>query len=138
MCKLKVNQGYCAGFMWEIDTEKSKLTYVHSGLEHAYLCRNGDLSHLGKGGFPIGMDITDSYEQGIVDLKKGDFIFIASDGISDSKNDKGNAYGYDSIKTFIKQTYKQKEFKALLKSELEKFQGQSKQVDDVTALMIHC
>jgi len=70
-----------------IDNKKGKLTLTQAGHPSPlYIPFEGEPSFIGTGGFPVGMFSLIDYEEHEIRLKKGDRLFIYSDGISDCRN----------------------------------------------------
>jgi len=70
-----------------IDNKSRKLTLTQAGHPSPlYIPSGGEPSFIGTGGFPVGMFPLIEYEEEEIKLKKGDRLFIYSDGISDCRN----------------------------------------------------
>jgi serine phosphatase RsbU (regulator of sigma subunit) len=76
-------------FLGLIDEAGGRLTYASAGHAGAFLRRNGSVSQLAVTGPIIGLDLDCTYESKTIALDPGDMILLATDGLSESRNDAG-------------------------------------------------
>ncbi len=76
-----------------LDYRHRQLTYCSAGHEPAILVRNGQLRDLAVGGMVIGVDPEQRYDKEVVQLQKGDVLWIYTDGVPDAMNYNGEKFG---------------------------------------------
>jgi serine phosphatase RsbU (regulator of sigma subunit) len=76
-----------------LDYKHRQLTYCSAGHEPGILIRNGQLRDLATGGMVIGVDPEQKYDKEVVQLQKGDVLFIYTDGVPDAMNFNGDKFG---------------------------------------------
>jgi phosphoserine phosphatase RsbU/P len=76
-----------------LDHVHKQLTYCSAGHEPAILVRRGQMRDLGTGGMVIGVDPEQRYDKEVVQLEKGDVLWIYTDGVPDAMNFQGEKFG---------------------------------------------
>ncbi len=80
-----------------LDAAERTLTYCNAGHHPPVLVRaGGELEHLTEGGLLIGMQPDPQYDQGSVELERGDVLVIYTDGIIEQTNGE-DFYGEDRM-----------------------------------------
>ncbi len=128
----------------EWDSLNKKLSYVNAGHEqliHSSF-NNKRTNLLEPGGIALGMvnDITPHVKINTVELAKGDFLIVYSDGIPESwRNEKEN-YGVERLVKFVEEASKTvktaKEMKEAILKDVKEFAAGYKQMDDITIIVI--
>jgi len=120
-----------------IDTESNTMQY--SGANNPlYIIRNNELMEFEATKNPIGYYPSEKvFENHLIPLQKDDFLYLATDGLQDQ-------FGGEQNRTFTRKRLKKllngihpftaTEQEERIKSALEKWQGNNKQVDDITIL----
>jgi sigma-B regulation protein RsbU (phosphoserine phosphatase) len=89
---------------------------------------------------PLGLDALSLDEGSTVSLpfEPGTKVYVFSDGMADLMNPSGIRYGEESLREFLSRTYKfdSAGFLAQLVTEIETWQQEAPQADDITALSI--
>ncbi|HAW53200.1 MAG TPA: hypothetical protein DCX54_12880 [Flavobacteriales bacterium] len=124
-----------------ISIEKEKMSLDFAGaFNPLYLVRDGEL-HVYKGDkFPIGAFLGEKLEHFTnqqIDLKKGDSVYIFSDGYPDQfGGDKGKKFKYKQFQELLIsiQDKTMKEQKAILDKTIVKWMGKLEQVDDILVI----
>lgn len=116
------------------------LTYVNAGHFPPLIFRRRtkSLDVLEPGCLPLGVDITNCYEQHEVELDEGDFIILYTDGVTDALNETGEAFGLERFRQVIlagSETEADLLVTAIEKS-LKEFIGEADWFDDVTLAII--
>lgn len=92
-------------FCW--DHEKKKMTYVGAGHEHILLYKvgSGECQGILSGGIALGMvpDNSKLVKETSIDLGEGDFIVLYSDGIIEAKNEAGEMFGLERLKSAVRE-----------------------------------
>lgn len=130
----KSKDGMDMGFI-TIDWKNNKIYY--SGANNPlYIVRNGTLQEYKPDKMPIGdHDFKDEpFTLHEIELKKGDMIYLISDGFPDQfGGPKGKKYKYAPLKFFFESIYDfpiEKQHEAL-QNELDRWKGDYEQVDDI-------
>lgn len=118
-----------------LDLKKLKLQFA-AAFNPLYIIRDGELIQHKADKFPVGAFIgeTRKFTNNIIDLKKGDMVYIFSDGYADQfGGPKGKKFKYKQLEDFLlknsslpMETQKQK-----LDVIFEEWRGNLEQVDDV-------
>jgi len=89
---------------------------------------------------PLGLEGLDLGEAPVLTLpfEAGTKIYVFSDGMSDLMNPSGKRYGEDALREFLSKAYKHNaaDFVDLVKKEIEDWQGDAPQADDITVLTV--
>jgi len=125
-----------------IDIENLVLSYSNAGHHEPVLInrKNGEISLLKcKKGFPVGLfkANSDTYGSNKINLKKGDRIFIFTDGILEAKNDNGELFGEKRFLELVKNTkdLNSEDAKELILERINEFANKNLD-DDITLLII--
>ncbi len=90
-------------FLAKLDTQTGLLNYCSAGHPPALLLRaNGELELLSEGGLLLGVMAGAPYASGWVKLHHGDVLMIYSDGITDSEDCGGEAFGDARLETQLR------------------------------------
>lgn len=90
-------------FYGTFDQRSSRLTYCSAGHDPTLLLRDGQFVELTTGGMALGIDPSQVYEKGILDLKPGDVLVMYTDGIPDAMNYAGEKFGRDRIRVALRE-----------------------------------
>lgn len=119
-----------------IDKDLMKINYASAKMK-AFIIRDGEVIVLEKDRCSIGESNRKEFKisNRSMDLKKGDCLYISSDGLRDQiggKNDK--CIGSKHILSLIKsvQAHSMQEQKEIIADTLMKWQGDNEQTDDIT------
>lgn len=137
---------YVTMFYVILDSKKRQVSYSSAGHNPMFLYRRGtkSVSFLNPGGIAVGIDLGDPNEfktritSEKLKLKKGDLLFIYTDGITEAMNEKREQYGEQRLIDFI---YKYNhltasEFKSKLNDEVGAFTKGYPQSDDITFVVV--
>jgi sigma-B regulation protein RsbU (phosphoserine phosphatase) len=86
-------------FLGLIDTRRNGLYYINAGHVPPVLIEEETGKHklLKDGGPVVGLFPAADYTRGVVSLKPGDVIVVATDGITDACNSANEDYGYERL-----------------------------------------
>ncbi len=94
---------YLTAFLGVFDFQREELRYVLCGHEPPILVRSGEVRELRSGEFlPLGMFEDAKYDVERLKLKPGDLLFIYSDGLTEAKNPRGELFGDERVRNFLK------------------------------------
>lgn len=85
----------------EIDKGSDDIKIVNAGHLPPYFVKDGKIIEMEKGNTALGLLKNAEYKLHTENLKKGEVIVIYSDGVTESKNKKGEFYGQDRLKNCI-------------------------------------
>ena len=130
---------FVTSFLGIIDFEKNIINFVNAGHEKPYIVSKNKVTKLdGTSNFVMGGEEDFVYAEESHPFKKGEFIFLFTDGLNESINDKQEEFSYERIVETLDQNKKQplnRIIKAMT-AKLEEFVGEEEQFDDVTMLVI--
>lgn len=98
---------YITAFYLIYDSESSQLQYSNAGHTRAlfYRAEKNQVLALDTFGFFLGIMDTVDYEEKSIHVRKGDRLFIYTDGITEAKNRSGEEFGELSLARFIKNNH---------------------------------
>lgn len=127
-------------FYAEVDFKTKHFRWVRAGHEPAILYDSdkGVFEDLTGNGLPLGVFDKTSYEETVIPVNSGQTILIATDGIKETGNVKGEMFGKDRLKKILGDHAQKsaKEIIAAVISELEHFRYPLEREDDVTLVVI--
>ena len=85
---------YVTLFYGRLNLKKKLLEYTNAGHEPPFLfrARTGEVIWLDKGGLVLGLLPEARYESATVALEPGDLLVLYTDGVSDTENERGEAF----------------------------------------------
>lgn len=122
--------------MCAIDQKNLKLEYAGAN-NPLYIIRNGEILITKADKFAIGSMTGQSYTNHEINLKKGDTIYIFSDGYADQfGGEKGKKFMYKKFRQLLQFLIDKpmSEQKKILDAEIEKWKGSYEQVDDILVI----
>ena len=86
-----------------IDSKNRTLTYVNAGHPAPLIKRLGKVKLLeGEKGLPLGVSSDFSFKENKIKLRKGDLLFIYTDGLSEAKGKNGKRFSSEKILKLVK------------------------------------
>jgi sigma-B regulation protein RsbU (phosphoserine phosphatase) len=127
-------------FLARIDRVRKKIEWVRAGHDPALLydpVTDAFVSLKGKG-LPLGVDAAIPYRESSTAIEGGQVLFIGTDGIWETGNEKGELFGKDRLKEVIRRHAGQSARDILLAvhAAAEEFRGDLKQEDDLTIVVV--
>jgi sigma-B regulation protein RsbU (phosphoserine phosphatase) len=100
--------------------------------------QDAPIEELATGGIVIGMFPQASYEEAIVDLRKGDVLIIFTDGVTEALNTAEEEFGEDRLKALIRRVAPLTihEITETVSDELREWIGSAPQHDDLTFVVM--
>ncbi|HUO09937.1 MAG TPA: SpoIIE family protein phosphatase [Phycisphaerae bacterium] len=121
-----------------LDYKNKQLTYSSAGHEPAILIRDGKMRELGVGGMVIGVDPEQTYDKEVVQLQKGDILWIYTDGVPDAMNYAGDKFGKTRMREGLMK-YAGESAEQICRQmlwETRRFVGLNRRTDDTTIVVI--
>jgi serine phosphatase RsbU (regulator of sigma subunit) len=121
-----------------LDYRNKQLTYCSAGHEPAILVRNGQMQELSVGGMVIGVDPEQRYDKAVVQLQKGDVIWIYTDGVPDAMNYNGDKFGKQRMRECLLAHLKEpaEQICRQMLWETRRFVGLNRRTDDTTMVVV--
>lgn len=118
--------------------KKMTLSYCNAGHEPGVLLSNNKFSPLDTKGLPLGAWEDTKYEEKTITLKNHDLVLLATDGITEARNKKGNSFGEKKLKKTIQKHTNKNAFEIVqaLYEEIKIFSKGKKQHDDLTIVAL--
>ena len=137
LCRTGTKRTFMSVFYALLTPETGQLEYVCAG--HPFpLLRRADrtIEELGAGGLPLGLRDTLDVECRTVELEPGDLLVLYTDGLAESVDVQGRAFGYDGIRTVLELGGSPQMVHDLVLRTFERHVGDEPLRDDVTLLVI--
>lgn len=117
-----------------IDSENKTVHYSTAGHNAPILLKSGfDVSEIVLPSPPVSTWFENAeYDERQVSFKKGDVLVLLTDGVTESKNRRGEMFGVDRVETILLKSADADDFIERLKNELKAFCGEFD--DDITAI----
>jgi sigma-B regulation protein RsbU (phosphoserine phosphatase) len=115
-----------------------RLTYCNAGHNPPLLIRHNSRERLDKGGLILGAFADATFEEGTVQLQRGDVLVVFSDGITGAVNDGGEEFGEQRLLECFQTCHQWPAAEQLdcLFQTLRRFTDHAPQRDDLTALVL--
>ena len=128
-------------FFLEINTADQTLSWVRAGHEPALLFDPASRSFeiLSGTGLVLGVEADYAYQEySLQSWTSGSVIIVGTDGIQETRNNRGEMFGLDRLKETVAEnsTLSAHEIQAAAIDRLTKFRGHTDQEDDVTLVVI--
>ena len=127
-------------FYLELNLKEHHVRYVNAGHapEPVLVRAAGGVERLPAGGVPLGIIKGFAYLQGDIDMQPGDFIFICSDGVTETVNDQEDEFGDERLEKILVDQIGNSpaEIRAAVQKGLEEFAGDAPQPDDLTLMIV--
>ena len=127
-------------FLARIDRQRKKIEWVRAGHDPALLYDpvTETFVNLKGKGLPLGVDAAIPYHESSTAIEDGQVLFIGTDGIWETGNEKGELFGKDRLKEVIRRHAGQSARDILLAvhAAAEEFRGDLKQEDDLTIVVV--
>lgn len=130
---------FVTSFLGIIDFSKNTITYVNAGHEKPYIVSNKKVTKLeGESNFVMGGEEDFIYKQEAHSFKKGEFIFLFTDGLNESINSKEEEFSYERIEETLDNSKNLPLNKVIenMNESLNAFTGCEEQFDDVTMVIV--
>ena len=140
----KVNNSLCVNntegffvtaFLGVLNLKTYEFNYVNAGHERPFIKHDNECKRLDvKSNFVLGLEEDFVYEEETIKLEEGDTILLHTDGLNEAINAKQKEFGYERIIESIKKDDEPKLNIETVIKDLEEFEGQEEQFDDITII----
>lgn len=133
-----------------IDPQRMRLTYCSAGHEPTFVVhmpKDGkptpaNVTELSIGGMVIGIDESQRYQRGVMDLKPGDVLLAYTDGLTDARDTAGKKLGRPGVRDALLRVLAQNpgapapRLAELLHEQVRQHTGPAPRVDDETFVIV--
>jgi sigma-B regulation protein RsbU (phosphoserine phosphatase) len=124
-------------FYGVLDAKNLRFTYCNAGHPPGLVLRDGVVMELASENLVLGVSPEEEYKQSVIDLKKRDLLLLYTDGLSDARNHRDEAFGRQRVAEALSRGGETAEVVAQnVLWEMRKFAGMTKPVDDVTMMVV--
>ncbi len=126
-------------FFGMFNPQDGKMIYINAGHEPPVLISEGGIkTRLKPTGPVIGIEENLNFEIGEVELKPGDLLFAYTDGFTDARNEKSEAFSEEKmLSLLLKHAEQPEDVAGRLMEDVKAFIGDADQFDDLTALSLY-
>ncbi len=130
-------------FFWGIFDPRTRLfRYVNAGHNHPFVVRStGPIERLKEGGIILGvMKEAVPYQEGSIQLSRGDVVVMFTDGISEAMNKEGLDYTEERVEQFLRNVAPSSAQSILenIQNEIARYTSGAPQSDDITLVVLKC
>jgi serine phosphatase RsbU (regulator of sigma subunit)/ligand-binding sensor protein len=137
LCRDTKSGEFVTLFYGVLNAGNLRFTYCNAGHPPALVLRDGKVIELGGDNMVLGVAADEEYKQSFIDLKKGDFLMLYTDGLPDARNFRDEAFGRQRVTEAFQRGGESAEVVAQnVLWEMRKFVGIGKPVDDVTMIVV--
>ena len=129
---------FVTSFIGVFDIKNNKLRYVNAGHERPYIIKDDNVKELEvKNNFILGGVTGFKYQEEECDFDINTRIFLFTDGLNESINEKREEFGYQNIKRVLEENVNKsnREIINIMYEELEKHTNGAEAFDDITMVM---
>jgi sigma-B regulation protein RsbU (phosphoserine phosphatase) len=84
------------------DAGQRRITLANAGAPYPILVRDGEARQVRIAGVPLGLFPDTEYDEVTIDLRSGDIVLFASDGILESENAEQQEFGFARLSSILK------------------------------------
>lgn len=143
------SNSYATFFYAEVNEQTGRLRYVNAGHNPPYLLRHSSspvpfvastapIEELTTGGTIIGMFAQSAYEEGLLDLHKGDVLIVFTDGVPEALNPHDEEFGEERLKDILRDVahLSVNEMASRILQNLKQWIADAEQYDDLTFVLM--
>jgi sigma-B regulation protein RsbU (phosphoserine phosphatase) len=120
------------------------LLYCNAGHNPPYLFSSGEVEALARTGLPLGIIEDTTWEQGVVQLGRGDALVLYTDGATDAQTADGVLFGQERLLEAIQASRRlpapsgvnAQEMEQAIVSAIHGFVGDAPRFDDLTLMVV--
>ena len=136
LCKGNDTQTFITVWGGVIDLTTGHVDFINAGHNPPLVCRDGKFEYLrSKPGFVLAGIDGFKYQKQSFDIKKGDILYLYTDGVTEANNEKQELYGEDRLlKAVDGGDYTAKSLCQTITRSVKGFVKDAEQSDDITML----
>lgn len=137
LCRTSDRRAFLSLFYSVLDPETGELIYAGAGHPYPMLRRrDGRIEELGSGGFPLGIRPTLRSAEERVRIEPGDRLLLFSDGLPEAVDAHDRAFGYERIRTLLREAASAVATESAVRAALEAHLGERALEDDFSLVVI--
>lgn len=123
------------------DLEEKRLTVVAAGHPPPLHYRRAShtIEEVSAPALPLGTRLGGSFVEKTVDIAPGDVVLLYTDGVTETQNRRGDAYGTDRLRERLLRSARDRKARNIredLLSDVWTFKGDAEQLDDITLIAV--
>ena len=140
----KVNNSLCVNnkegffvtaFLGVLNLKTLEFNFISAGHEKPFIKHHNDCQRItAESNFVLGLEEDFLYQQEKIKLEEGDSIILYTDGLNEAINTHQEEFGYERIMESLKKDDEPKLNIETVIKDLEQFEGEEEQFDDITIL----
>jgi phosphoserine phosphatase RsbU/P len=136
--KDEITDKFATLFLADFDPATKRLRYANAGHNYPILISGGDNTELDRGGLLLGAFRDVAYDEGEVQLKNGDILFLYTDGLNEAVDDDDSQYGEDRAVDLIRkfQDLTAPEIQQKIVDDVRGYASQTALQDDMTLVIL--
>lgn len=122
----------------ELNSKSGEIRLLNAGHFPPLLYKSDTIEELPKGSAALGLSPETIYSDQVRSLKQNDFLLVYSDGLTEARNEDGQFFGEESVRTLLSQVtgLNAREICEKMIDTVDKFTGKSHQNDDISLIII--
>ncbi len=126
-------------FYGVVDPATLRMTYCNAGHEPPLLLRREKIIRLEEGGMIVGVDESQAYEKGVIDLEPADKLLIYTDGLTEARHFGGEFFGRQRIDAALRDSVGKSASDTVSHVfwEMRRFIGLNRNLDDTTIVALN-
>lgn len=138
LCRDTLVSEFATLFYCVLSHDGRRLVYCNAGHPPPILLRGDDVCLLDEGGLVIGIEPTENFEQGVIDLNVGDVVVMVTDGVTEAMSFSDEAYGDGRLLESVRQhrALSADQMAQQILWDVRRFVGLAEQSDDITVVTI--
>ena len=136
--KDEITDKFATLFLADFDPMTKRLRYANAGHNYPILISAGENTELDCGGLLLGAFRDVAYDEGEIQLKSGDILFLYTDGLNEAVDDDDNQYGEDRAVDLIRknQQLTAPEIQQRIVDDVRGYASQTALQDDMTLVIL--
>jgi hypothetical protein len=121
-----------------IDSSAGRVRFVNAGHMPPLIVSRSGLSELPKGNAALGLSADTQFAERDVTLETGQSLFIYSDGLTEARNEQGEFYGLERLKSLCRDcsSISAQSFGERVLQSVSVFEGNARRNDDLTLAIL--
>lgn len=138
LCRDTLVSEFATLFYCVLSHDGRRLVYCNAGHPPPILLRGDDVCLLDEGGLVIGIEPTENFDQGVIDLNVGDVVVMVTDGVTEAMSFSDEAYGDGRLLESVRQhrALSADQMAQQILWDVRRFVGLAEQSDDITVVTI--
>ena len=140
LCTENDAEMFVTAWIGGLDLTNGAVSFSNAGHNPPLVRHDGQFEYLqGKIGFVLGGMEDMNYQKQQFKMKKGDAIFLYTDGVTEATNTENQLYGDERLKDFLNslpEDCSSEEICKRVKADVYQFTGEAPQFDDITVMCV--